>query len=433
MNATGIGKHVALRDQDGVSLVLITVLLVVFVSFTALAVDISHLYSVRNELQNAADAGALAGAQVLYNNTGTVINTGANTIAKSVATENKSENSPVEVNWTSGNTGTDVERGHWSFGTGTTPGTFTPNDSTTVVDLWDFTTDELNSNTSFINAVRVKTRRQSTPAQSFFARIVGYSGFTLTAEAVAYIGFAGTLEPHDVDIPIAICKQALLATGEYTCSIARMLDSSGSSSSNTAGWTDFNQNSTPCSGGTNTSTLRTLIGAPACNFTGNPAPLVLGGNIALTNGVSNATLSDLYSCWVSRTGRTTPWTVTFPVIDCPSNVVGPTCAPVVGAVTASIIWMNDQGTPSWNTAPTAMTGMVAQPDGPGNWSSSDPSGQNRWNSFVSHFNLKDYLGNTAPYIQKSIYLLPDCAPHELAGHTGGQNFGILAKIPVLVN
>ncbi len=48
-------------NQRGVTVVLVAVLMVVFLGLAALAVDISHLYVVRNELQNAADAGALAG------------------------------------------------------------------------------------------------------------------------------------------------------------------------------------------------------------------------------------------------------------------------------------------------------------------------------------------------------------------------------------
>jgi hypothetical protein len=46
--------------------------------------------------------------------------------------------------------------------------------------------------------------------------------------------------------------------------------------------------------------------------------------------------------------------------------------------------------------------------------------------------LKNVDGSQAPYDKKSIYFLPDCTPHELTGVSGGYNFGILAKIPVLV-
>ncbi len=36
------------------------------------------------------------------------------------------------------------------------------------------------------------------------------------------------------------------------------------------------------------------------------------------------------------------------------------------------------------------------------------------------------------YQKKNIFFLPDCTVHEPVGTTGGENFGILAEIPVLV-
>jgi hypothetical protein len=68
-------------------------------------------------------------------------------------------------------------------------------------------------------------------------------------------------------------------------------------------------------------------------------------------------------------------------------------------------------------------------------------GKDRWNSFVEKFNLNKPNGDLAKYsenpqesgyLQKSIYFLPDCTPHELKGTTGGHNYGVLARIPVLV-
>ena len=69
------------------------------------------------------------------------------------------------------------------------------------------------------------------------------------------------------------------------------------------------------------------------------------------------------------------------------------------------------------------------------------AGKVRWASFIRHFNLKnviitedgDEVAKPAPFATKSIYFLPDCSGHELAGRTGGENFGIVAKIPVLVH
>ena len=53
-----MNKH----NQHGASLVFVTLLLAVLLGFFALAIDVGYLFVVRNELQNAADAAALAGA-----------------------------------------------------------------------------------------------------------------------------------------------------------------------------------------------------------------------------------------------------------------------------------------------------------------------------------------------------------------------------------
>ena len=190
-------RQSTLKDDSGVIAIVIAILLVLLIGFGAFAIDIPHLYVIRNELQNAADAGSLAGARVLYNEQGTAVNEDANRIAKEAAIQNTSDKQPVDVNWTSGNTG-DVQRGHWSFATRT----FTPNDSLLPVSLWDVGTDELDADLNFINAVRVITRRESTPAISFLAKIFGRDSFQLSSEAIAYIGYAGTILPGEVDTPI---------------------------------------------------------------------------------------------------------------------------------------------------------------------------------------------------------------------------------------
>ena len=54
------------RRQRGVVGVMAPVLMLVILSIGAIAVDLGYLYVIRNELQNAADAAALAGAAGLY-------------------------------------------------------------------------------------------------------------------------------------------------------------------------------------------------------------------------------------------------------------------------------------------------------------------------------------------------------------------------------
>ncbi|MFO8047922.1 MAG: hypothetical protein R6U29_02720, partial [Desulfosudaceae bacterium] len=190
---------------------------------------------------------------------------------------------------------------------------------------------------------------------------------------------------------------------------------------NTGGWTSYSQNN-PCSGGTNAAEMRNLV----CGD-GNPEPIRLGEDVATIGGQLQTTFDDFYDCWVANSqGKTQPWEITLLVVDCPGNNIT-TCQEVVGAVTLTIVWINSQNDPQYNDAPEQM----------GAWSNDDPDGQVRWNDFVAHFNLKN-LNETgdglvdAPYDKKSIYFLPDCNPHDPTGGTGGRNFGIMAKIPVLV-
>ena len=409
------------RREQGITIIMVALLLVVLAAFTALAVDIAHLLVVRNELQNAADAGALAGARCLYScysdpaiEQGAIVNVMANQIAFDAATANKSEKIPVEVNWVSGNTG-DVERGHWSFATRT----FTPSNNETPPVLWNVSDAELDNDVTNVNAVRVRTRREDSQASSFFAGILGMFGFNLNAEAIAYIGFAGKLQPMEVDQPIGICKQAVEdQLGNYTCNTGRMLNSGANNATrNTAGWTNFSQ---PCETA-NANEMKSLI----CSQ-GNPYTISFGEGIGATGGVQNVTLAALRDCF-GPTTRTEPWNMTLPVIDCPGNNVS-NCATVVGAVNIDIVWISDKDDLEKDDFPPASMGDWSCP--------AATCGSDReccWNDFVTHFNLKNVDDLTATYAKKSIYFLPDCTPHEPTGSSGGQNFGIQAKTPVLVN
>ena len=53
-------------QERGIVAVTVAILLAGLLAFGALALDVSTLFVVRNELQNAADAGALAATRVLY-------------------------------------------------------------------------------------------------------------------------------------------------------------------------------------------------------------------------------------------------------------------------------------------------------------------------------------------------------------------------------
>ncbi|WP_290653640.1 pilus assembly protein TadG-related protein [Aquisalimonas sp.] len=423
---TGLGAR-GPRHQRGASLVLMAISLVVLFGFGALALDGANLYVARNELQNAADAAALAGARVLYVDDGSMVNAGANQVAYDTAVSNNSQGTAVEV--------ASVERGHWSF----TTQTFTANPSLEPVDLFDVSTAELDMNLDFINAIEVVTERRATPVQAFFGFVLGFTDYTVSARSVAYIGFAGSLRPEDVDQPIGLCKQALTSGGEYDCSVGRFIPSSQSNQtmSETGGWSSFCQEGA-CQGGTNTSELRPLVCAD-----GNPNEMTFGEPLATLGGQSQATFNDLYDCWVEETGQQGLWNMTLPVIDCPDGNVGP-CNDLVGAVNVNIAWIVDQANNIDADAPYQMELPPEDSDGesPGTWSNDSDDGIERWDDFVETFNIRKPDGTLATWDddpqergwkQKTIYFLPDCSFSEPIGQTGGENFGVLAQIPVLVD
>ncbi|MBL7204716.1 MAG: hypothetical protein ISS63_10330 [Desulfobacteraceae bacterium] len=423
-----------LKDQRGVTAILFGFMILMLLSFGALAVDLVNLYVAKNQLQNAADAGSLAGARELYIKDGSAVNyngysyeedgqtiviASANEVAYNTATANKSQETPVDVEADlTENTG-DIQRGHWSFAT-----RFSPNNSTVAIRIGDYSKDELDAMPNFINAVKVVARRNATPVASFFARIFGYENFQLKAEAVAYIGFPGTL--YKVDQPIAICKDSIEVDGNYSCNIGRMQNATN----DTARWTNFTQ---PCETAT-PPTVNPLICA-----SGNPDPIIFNQGMGTINGVLEPSLSALKTCWETKAkydsngdgepdqlldtdGDGIPdqlWNLTLPVIDCSGSN---TCSTALGAVNINVVWITEKK--DYNDVPMKM----------GDWVSSESDGETRWNSFVDYFKLKDADGDEpAPYEKKSIYFLPTCEYIEPTGVTGGDNYGVLAKIPVLVN
>jgi hypothetical protein len=315
------------------------------VGFVALAIDVGHLYVVRNELQNAADAGALAGARHLYEEDRFAINENANQIGEQAATANIGDNKNVEVIFDpAAPQEGDVQRGHWSFNART----FTRWDALIPPPIWGKSAEELDATVEFVNAVQVFVRRDSLPITSFFAGIFGYSGFKASRKAVAYLGASSGWFFSDFDMPIAICAQSLVPPDEkwddenssykeciqgtsadpagcaLDCNIGRMLNSgSNTATHNTAGWTNFSGGTWPdgtedsCSTAS-ASDMNDLVN-DLCDRVCQEAQLdctdksaesdpyfndcckqfTAGDEIGATGGVQQATLTSFRNCWTS--------------------------------------------------------------------------------------------------------------------------------------
>lgn len=406
------------KNETGATAVYIAIVLAVLLMFTALAIDVNYLYGVRNELHNAADAGSLAGAlELFHEDDGTLTRQAAIDEATRIASANETGNQPVAE--------MTVETGHWSF----TNRQFTANPATSQTEWQERPFSELDMDLDFINAVRVQTDRSDTP--SFFAKILGIDRFFVSADAVAYIGFAGTLFPGELDQPIAICKESITDPDDsYSCNMGRMLNSGGNTAThNTGGWTNFTQ---PCDTAS-ASDMRDLVCAD-----GNTEEVQFGQGIGSTGGVQDSTLSDFYDCWIEKTGGIYPpiinWELTLPVVECPGNNVS-NCAELVGAVTVNVVWMIEQNDPLYKDVPREMTVNEGE-----TWTcDAATDGFTCWKSFIDYYNLANVDGPPLTdedyeemYQNKNIFFLPDCAPHAPTGGIGGENFGILARIPKLV-
>lgn len=443
MNAKGILR----KNEKGATAVFVALVLTMLLGFAALGVDVNYLYGVRNELHNAADAGALAGASVLFNDDGTLNRDAARAEALRIATSNKTGNQAVVVDLVDVIVDDVVvdddkkyvlQTGHWSF----TTKIFTANPATTQTEWKERTFSELDGDTNFINAVRVQADRSDTP--SFFAKILGpkFQSFAVGADAVAYIGFAGTLYPEELDQPIALCRAAITdSKGTYSCDVGRMI----SDGTDTGGWSDLDTDA--CKGGANNNAVTPLICAD-----GNIHKVTFNQTMGLMNGALGGTFTDFYDCWKENTAQKNNWNMTLPVVECSGSdgmKIDP-CLPLVGAVNVNVIWVMDKQDSKYEEAPREMS--VLDKDGSliDSWSNPDPDGFTRWKSFVDHFNLQDInaimiddpkttdidetgmIDYAKMYRIKSVYFLPDCTVRPPAGNAGGENFGILAKIPVLV-
>ncbi|AOY98969.1 hypothetical protein BKK81_06625 [Cupriavidus sp. USMAHM13] len=181
-----------LPTQRGSIAVMTAVLLTVLLGCTALAVDVAYLYIVRNELQNAADAAALAGAPCLNPRT-ECLNTKNSApdwaTAQQTATNAISLNSSTGVQLTSGT----VEYGYWNL-TGTPAGLqslpMTPGS---------------NDRPAVKVTLSRSTGQNGGPVPTFFARIFGTTSMPVSATAVAVFsipGYAG----HGSLFPVAITK-----------------------------------------------------------------------------------------------------------------------------------------------------------------------------------------------------------------------------------
>jgi len=245
------------RDESGQVLVLVALGMVFLIGMAALAVDISHGWVVRHELQNAADASALAGAGNLFTPSPGPDWARAEAAASGSITWNKSDGQSLVT--------CQVQSGYWNLSQspaglqsqGITPG---PQD---------------------VPAVKVQVSRASGqnggPMPTFFARIFGMNSIPIQAQAVAVVSSPGYAKPGAL-LPVAISKELADKYREYKDLAHKFIIGSAYHYPNgMAGqWTSFLIDSN------NVPTIRDLI------ENGNPQQVNVGDKIYIQPGTKNA-------------------------------------------------------------------------------------------------------------------------------------------------
>jgi len=198
--------------------------LLALTGFMALGIDMGQLFVVKNELQNVADAAALAAAKQLIrpdaNNVAVVYCTDAVTAAKNVAAQNHSlgDANPIVV------TDADVVVGKWNLNTK------------------QFDSLGCNASPMLVNAVQVTVRRDggdNDKVSTFLGNVLGVgtqdldpvtgveSGpakLSVGATATAYLGLAGT---SSLDIPLTVPYQYANGGGTASNGFHPLLDRIG--------------------------------------------------------------------------------------------------------------------------------------------------------------------------------------------------------------
>jgi Flp pilus assembly protein TadG len=266
---------VKFKNEKGVTLVYVALLIVVLIGIAALAVDIGYVMVSKNELQNAADGAALAGARQLgenYKDGVSPVSTNVLNVAQTTASQNKA----TGLNLAVGNVV--ASTGHW--------------DPTQARDNVPFP-----SGAVYPDAVKATVKRNpGTPSgavSTFFAPIFklidASSQDKIPVEATACAAITGPCEEKPT-IPLGIGKgwfDIHPGDGEACGPIIRLNDTKDS-----------------CAGWTNLSTQKFKQAQVSDMLTGKtPMPLVRAGSIVeFGGGTVTGLLEDLEALFEKMKG-----------------------------------------------------------------------------------------------------------------------------------
>jgi len=175
------------REKDGMDTTYVGIMLAVFLVIAALAIDIGYMYVSDEDLQNAAETSALAGAEAVKQRMLTQIQTDPARLNEVVTDRVQSAARATAVDQASG---IHKAAALMEIANNDTNRLTTENDMT--VGFWDAGTRSYTSGGTPVNAVQVRTRRTAESESvglgsvgSILAKISGIEKFNYTPDAIA--------------------------------------------------------------------------------------------------------------------------------------------------------------------------------------------------------------------------------------------------------
>ncbi len=215
----------SLFDQRGAIVILVAVVLIALLSFVALVIDIGYGLVTNNELQNAADAAALAGARQLGR-----IYEGLTATAQQNYVLTSSDRTAIVAKMQN------ASQSNMAGGQ-----SITINDSDVRIGQWNLQASSLTVTNTTPDAVEITTRRDASansPIPTFFARIMGVNSLDVSAKATAALTSASQILSGELSIPIGISKYWFGAQTGGFCGHAIRFNPTGDLTG-CAGWNTF--------------------------------------------------------------------------------------------------------------------------------------------------------------------------------------------------
>jgi hypothetical protein len=212
------------RDRGAVAIV-VALSLVLLMGFLALVVDVGNLFRVRGELQNAADAAALAGAQALDG--GPVGIEAARGRVEEYARMHFADRGEVEV------LPDDIRFGHWHAH---------PNDFCQPAPCFQsFGSAPTGDQARSANAIQVATRRSdvnASPVALFFAPFIGHSEASVSTSAIAVGGGPEKECAFPMVLPDCVLEGSVSGSSGATCDYCMKMQDNNTDN---AAWTTFSE------------------------------------------------------------------------------------------------------------------------------------------------------------------------------------------------